>query len=242
VFDNLDDVEVLDGFLPDVARDKHTLIAARNPNCYQIPAEGLEIGNLEVDDATDLLLTRSNVHPIPPVKDEAIRIVNEWGCIPLAVEQTAAYIRKTLKDIFEYLSSYRRSQKSHHERVSKANRTYYKNSIATTWGLSFKQLSRDASDLLRLITLLNLDGILADFLEAGKRGLSDQLRGAVDNSDWFFEALSELERFSLIGQQDDTADGQLITIYRSVQSVVREMSEQSFADRERHCFIRSPFL
>jgi len=229
VFDNLDQVEVLDVYLPDAAPDKHTLITTRNPHFHQIRAVGLEVSVLSVDDATDLLLTRSNVSPIPKAKTEASLIVRELGCLPLAVEQAAAYIRETLKDIFKYLSSYRRSQRSHHERLSKANRNYYDKSIATTWNLSFNQLTRDASDLLGLIAFLNPDGILTDFLEKGGDGLHQNLREVIADPDRFAEALGDLERFSLIRRQTDTEGGQLIIIHRLVQSVVKEnMPYESF--------------
>lgn len=230
VFDNLDDFELLDNCLPDVGTNKHTLITTRNPNCHQIPAEGLEVGVLDIDDATEFLLTRSNITPAPPAKTEASNIVKELGCLPLAVEQAAAYIRETLKDIFKYLSSYRRSQRSHHERLSKANRTYYEKSIATTWSMSFLRLSADASALLRVLSFLNPDGILTDFLEAGQEGLCQPLNEIFDDIDRRCEALSELERFSLIRRQDEANGGELITMHRLVQSVVKDdLSEELFA-------------
>lgn len=231
VLDNLDEFEVVDAYLPDVAPDKHTLVTTRNPNCHQIPAEGLEVTVLDVDEATELLLTRSDVNPKPQAQAEAIVIVRELGCLPLAIEQAAAYIRETLKDIFKYLTSYRRSQKLHHERKSKANRSYYEDSIATTWNLSFSQLSQDAAHLLRLMAFLNPDGILTEFLEAGKVGLPPPLREVVADADRISEALSELERFSLIRRQDDIAGGQLIIVHRLVQLVVRDaMVGEPFSD------------
>lgn len=230
VFDNLDDFELLDNCLPDVGSNKHTLITTRNPNCHQIPAEGLEVGVLDIDDATDFLLTRSNVTPAPPAKIEAFNIVKELGCLPLAVEQAAAYIRETLKDIFKYLSSYRRSQRSHHERLSKANRTYYEKSIATTWSMSFLQLSKDASNLLRVLSFLNPDGILTDFLNAGQEGLCKPLNEIFEDIDRLCEALGELERFSLIRRQDEANGGELIIMHRLVQSVIRDdLSVELFA-------------
>jgi tetratricopeptide (TPR) repeat protein len=231
VFDNLDEVEMLDEYLPDVAPNKHTLITTRNPHFHQLRAVGLEVSVLGVDDATDLLLTRSNVSPIPKAKTEASLIVRELGCLPLAVEQAAAYIRETLKDIFKYLSSYRRSHKSHHARLSKANRNYYEQSIATTWNLSFNQLSGDASDLLRLLSFLNPDGILTEFLEHGREGLSENLRDVIADPDRFVEALGDLERFSLIRRQSEAESGQLVTIHRLVQSVVKDnMSHEVFTE------------
>src|SRR5277367_2298012 len=61
VIDNLDDVDVIDGYLPEQSLTRHTLITTRNPYCDHIPAEGLKVGELEVDDAAKLLLTRSKI-------------------------------------------------------------------------------------------------------------------------------------------------------------------------------------
>ena len=67
-------------------------------------------------------------------------------------------------------------------------------SVATTWRLSFEQVQHtnvNAAQLLRLLSFLNPDVILTDFLEAGK---------------------------------------QIITIYRLVQSVIKdEMTETEYS-------------
>lgn len=55
VIDNLDDVCVVDGYLPNSTTVGHTLITTRNPNSDGIPAAGIEIGVLCKDEAVDLL-------------------------------------------------------------------------------------------------------------------------------------------------------------------------------------------
>ena len=173
VIDNLDNIEVIDNYLPEMSPGKHTLITTRNRHCDDIPAEGLEVRALEVDDAAHLLLTRAKVEQTQDIKNEAINIVRELGCLPLAIEQAAAFIREASNDIFSYLSSYRNNRKRHHARASKANRKYYNESVATTWHMSFNQIeneNNDAIKLLQLLAFLNPDGILTDFLEAGKDG------------------------------------------------------------------------
>ena len=46
VFDNLDDIEVINGLLPDNAPKKHTLITTRNPHTMGIPAEPLQCASI----------------------------------------------------------------------------------------------------------------------------------------------------------------------------------------------------
>ena len=61
VIDNLDDITVVAGFLPQTGPHQHTLITTRNPNSSGIPAEGLEVPLLDSADSVDLLCTLSNI-------------------------------------------------------------------------------------------------------------------------------------------------------------------------------------
>ena len=230
VIDNLEDISVVDGYLPDLSAG-HTLITTRNQHYDQIPAEGLEIGVLDPGDATNLLLIRAKLDSDNDDSDDeriirvAAEIANELGFLPLAIEQAAAYIREASKDIFKFLPSYRQNRKTHHARVSKGNRNYYSDSLATTWRLSFQRIektNRDASKLLQLIAFLNPDGILLEFLEAGVKGLDMELQGIIGDPDRVCEALAELQRFSLINRQGVNSDQQRITIHRLVQSVIKD--------------------
>jgi NB-ARC domain len=179
VIDNLDDVAVIDGYLQIVSEppNNHIIITTRNQHAENIPAEGFDIGEYDVNDATQLLLNRSQLGSVGKTQEawvEATAIVKELGCLPLAIEQAAAYIREDSKDLFNFLPSYRKNRKKHHSRASTAIRMYYNESVATTWHLSFQRIEEnnvDASKLLRLLAFLNPDGILVDFLQAGEGGL-----------------------------------------------------------------------
>ena len=233
IVDNLDRVEVVDRYLPDVSQTKHILITTRSQHCHHIPAEGLEVKAMPVEDAIDLLLTRAGIECTAEKKSEATKIVIELGCLPLAIEQAAAFIREMSKDIFGYLASYQRSRQLHHGRASKANRTYYQHSVSTVWSMSLHRLedeNADSSKLLRLLAFLNPDGILTEFLEAGKDGLNDKLKDVISDDERFYTALGNLERFSFIGRQDDALRGQRITIHRLVQSVIKD----EMYDSQRH--------
>lgn len=60
VIDNLDIIEIVDGFLPEPGPQRHTIITTRNPNAEGIPAGGIEAPLLEPDEAIDLLSTLSS--------------------------------------------------------------------------------------------------------------------------------------------------------------------------------------
>lgn len=228
VIDNLDDVKAVGGFLPPVGEGGYTILTTRNPNVLEIPAKGVEVGILGIQEAIELLVVRANLAVgDESVDEEAERIVAELGCLPLAIEQASAFIRETSRNIFKFLPSYRNDRKRIHRRIPRGNWEYSK-AVATTWRMSFEQVemnSRDASELLRLLAFLNPDGILLEFLIAGKDGLEGGLQGLIDDEDLLYEALGELERFSLIRRQD--GEEEKITIHRLVQSVVKDDVDES---------------
>ena len=49
VIDNLDDVSIIEGFLPSTDCMGHTLIMTCNPNTNRIPAQGIEVEILDID-------------------------------------------------------------------------------------------------------------------------------------------------------------------------------------------------
>src|SRR5579859_3136244 len=104
VVDNLDDMTVIDGFLPVNDVKKHTLITTRNPNADGIPAEGLEVDPLNQEEASNLLLIRAKL-PIDcqSSQHQAEKIAKELGYLPLAIDQAAAFIRETKRKIEEFL-------------------------------------------------------------------------------------------------------------------------------------------
>src|SRR5438045_2232883 len=86
----------------------HTLITTRNKNSDGIPANGLEVTEMSPDDCVRFLIACIR----PPeqtseIRNEAYKIVEALGHLPLAIEQAAAYIR-TSQDIGEYLTTFKK--------------------------------------------------------------------------------------------------------------------------------------
>ena len=230
VIDNLDEINVIDGYLPNSTLNKHILYTTRNPNAEHIPAEGLQVKEYDVKDAMTLLITRLG-YPFAEMVEttegraECAEIVKELGYLPLAIEQASAYIREEPKDLFRFIPSYRKNRKRLHSRSSSANRIYYKESVATMWLLSFQKLKENNDDaviLLQLLAFLNPDGILRDFLEAGSDGLSDAMQAVIGDNDKFDKALSDLECLSLIRRQVNSVRQQTITIHRVIQYITKD--------------------
>jgi tetratricopeptide (TPR) repeat protein len=244
VIDNLDDMNVIAGRLPYASPKRHTLITTRHSHCHHIPAQGLEVGVLDTNDAIDLLLLRSKGERGSPTEKETAEcaeVVAELGYLPLAIEQAAAFIREGSKDLYMFLPSYRKNRQFYHSRVSEGNLHYYRQSITTTWRLCLQALEKtnsDAINLVKLLSFLNHDGILVDFLDAGKDALSADLRVIIVNKIRFYEAVAALEKFSLIRRQGSGSDGERLTIHRLVQSVIKDEMSQELLSTMGECVIR----
>ena len=98
IIDNLDDISVIDGFLPSTECNGHTLITTRNPSTEGIPAQGIEVEILDIETAVQLFRIFLMSRPESEFSDDELEIrtiVKELGCLPLAIEQAAAFIRES---------------------------------------------------------------------------------------------------------------------------------------------------
>ena len=224
VIDNLDDISVAHGYLPEISGENcHVLITTRNRDATGIPAQGLEIEVFDSNHAVDLLLLRAM-----GTKDceaerrlQATKIVEELGYLALAIEHAAAFIRQSSLDILTFLEMYSKSRNDFLQNLPKQNHTYPR-AVAPTLLMSFekvKENNSEAAKLLILFTFLNPDGILVDFLQDGYEGLDEPLRTAIGNPFKFSQALADLGEFSLIRQSND---GQTIAVHRLVQAVIQD--------------------
>ena len=175
VIDNLDDIKVADGFLPENGPHQHTLITTRNPNTRGIPAEPLEVPLLDREGSIDLLSTLSevDVRPGSIEYESASKIVEELRYLPLAIEQAAAYVREVTGKFSAYYDAYLKNHKELIQWLPTGNRQY-PYSVATTWSMAFDIVGRaypPVTRLLQLFSLMNPDGILIDLLIAGAEGL-----------------------------------------------------------------------
>src|SRR5579862_1014927 len=224
VLDNGDDISVISHYLPDVSDcGGHILITTRNPNATDIPTQGLEIAVFDVETAAHMLLLRADREnpENPEVQKEATSIVKELGFLALAIEQAATFIRVSLKDIFKFLPVYSANRKKILAQRPRENWPY-EQVVATTWSLSFEVIKKTddhAAQLLNLFAFLNPDGILLEFLEAGKAGLCEPLKTLIGDSFEFPRALGLLEQFSLIRRPDY---GQMISIHRLIQTILKD--------------------
>ena len=223
VIDNLDTISVVHGYLPELNGDDcHVLITTRNRDATGIPAQGLEVEVFDSSHAVDLLLLRSSgtKQSQPEIRSQATEIVKELGCLALAIEHAAAFIRQS-STLSQFMDMYSKSRKEFLEHLPTQNHTYPR-AIAATLLMSFNKVeedNEDAAKLLILFSFLNPDGILLDFLQDGHKGIKEPLRSLISTPFKFGKALGKLGEFSLIRQSND---GRTIAIHRLVQTVIKD--------------------
>ena len=110
-----------------------------------LPENSLEVCEMEENDAIDLLLKGSYVDPSSKeFWAEASKIVKEFFCHPLAIDQAGAYIASGATTIGDYLAKYSEHQKSllSHSEFTRASK--YNRSVYGTWELSYKEIEKRA--------------------------------------------------------------------------------------------------
>jgi len=221
ILDNLDDISVAAGYLPEANGAGHTLITTRNRNSDGIPANGLEVREMDPTSAVQFLLDRVRIEPArEEVRSEAHEIVKELGFLPLAIDQAAAYIRAS-QNIFEYRKIYQ-DQRKDILRWRPPGNYDYTHTVATAWRISLDRLNStfpDAVDLIRYFAFMNPDEIQVEFLRAGAEVLPPNLRELILNRVKWTETVRLLETFSLIRV---FGGGDKLSIHRLVQAVIQD--------------------
>jgi NB-ARC domain len=96
IFDNLDDITVINGLLPENGPNEHTLITSRDPNADGIPAQGLEVPLLEQNDALSLLARRSGLSVLPGSAERGPGNHNSTICRSFAISnRNSGSLRET---------------------------------------------------------------------------------------------------------------------------------------------------
>jgi hypothetical protein len=216
VIDNLDNVTIVDGYLPNTKNGGHIMITTRNKHIDTIAAEGVEVPMLGSDDCIQLLLDRSGVDASKNRKD-AESIGKQLGCLPLAIQLAGAYIRRS-QNLKEYLRLF---SKQRRELLEWSPVPMDKNqvTVATIWKMSFEELGSypDSINLIQYLAFLSPDEIPLEFLVATKEVVGPTMQTIFDDELRLRKSLNELERFSLIRV---FGGGVKISIHRLVQAVI----------------------
>lgn len=240
IFDNADDVLLVQDFLP-IGGAGHILLTTRTQLVSPV-ATSLPIGMMNNKDGSLFLLRRCGLletdKQLKRLSSEqhmlAQEIVTELDGLPLALDQAGAYIQEMGCDLSYYLTIYQ-EQRASLLKQKKQVSPDYRESVATTWSLSFQRVQRanpTAAELLMLCAFLHPDAIPEALFVEGVEHLSPTLEPLGRDRDVFGEAVKDLRHFSLLNRNAET---KMLSMHRLVQVVLKDtldqVSHRQWADR-----------
>ena len=232
IFDNVDTPETANAvhvLLPPTAKG-HVLVTSRRSDWWKWPdTSEVRLEVLLLEEAADFLMLRTE----SPAKDRraATRLAEGLGCLPLALEHAAAYIRRRGGNLDGYLRSFQVAQGDLLQEGSEGG-TQYLTSVNATWQISIAQVSHLARCVLQISAFLAPEEIPISLFRSSKAllGQALQLGGETEKhasqrtgrklgSDTVTEsaierALTELNDYSLVLLRNDT-----FSVHRLVQAV-----------------------
>lgn len=163
------------------------LVTTRNPDCKIHATIGFtEFINLEESDAITLLL-RSAAMDDPTDKElrkTAHPIVKALGCLPLAVIQAGASIRRNICSLSEYLDIFNAYKKVIFSDQQMQGRGSYEYTIFTTFEVSFNDIARlgtekaiDSIEILQFIAFLHFGQVPETLFENAWKSMLNHEQG-----------------------------------------------------------------
>ena len=242
ILDNVEDIALVRSYLPKGNQGHLLLTTRRQAVGGAIKSISLIAMNEEEGGAFLLKRAKRIAEDLPPEQipaeemQSAMPLSRVLGGLPLALDQAGGYIERKQCSLERYLQIY---EQAHDRLLAESgfpeDTTDYKYTVATTWSLSFQQVSEGehgqaATDLLRLCAFLAPDHIPVPMLEKVPASLAIDLFGpdlgqVSTDPVQLEEVLEALLKYSLIRREDNS-----LFIHRLVQTVLRDgMTEQERA-------------
>jgi tetratricopeptide (TPR) repeat protein len=216
VFDNAKDPAEVRKYIPR-GETGHVLVTSRNANWRGI-ATLLDVKVLERKESVDFLLKRTGYTD----REAAGALADALGDLPLALEQTGAYMEAKGRTLSDYLNMFTVHKNKLLNRAAPS--TDYPDTVATTWNIAFDevmQLSSSGADLLNLCAFLAPDNIPVELLNSGVQYLPESLTAVAADPLAFDDAVDPLRRYSLVEITAET-----ISVHRLVQAVNRDRLDE----------------
>ncbi|KAK6356073.1 hypothetical protein TWF718_000447 [Orbilia javanica] len=166
IFDNVDDLETfsIKEYLPN--QGSGTIFITSRRQEFSQSAKQVDVDGLDSESAVALLLNLAHLTDISGVpENEAIRLVEKLGFMPLAITHAGCYIYETKLPLVEYLSYYDKAFMKLQSQKPRFGWDYMNGTAATTWEISFsrvKEEDKEAAMLLLVSSYLNPEEISND--------------------------------------------------------------------------------
>ncbi|KAJ7487132.1 hypothetical protein FB451DRAFT_1127346 [Mycena latifolia] len=175
VFNNADDVQLrLIQYFPSCSHG-NIIITSRNCNLEQAAQAKIKVEGMQLNEATDLLLSTAGYDlSEPEYREIGQKIVQKLHCLPLAVSHAGAYISVSCP-LKKYLDLHESTAQRLRLLNQSPSQSDYELSIYATWRISFEKVSTPAKELLQLCSFIHHDGITeAIFEQAALYGFASE--------------------------------------------------------------------
>jgi len=224
-------VKAVESLLPHLTKG-HIIITSRFRR-WSATVWSQSLGLLGSNDAKEFLLDRTADRRIKSDDDKKLakKLAKKLGCLPLTLEQAAAYISYNQCSFADYLNQWD-SERPNVLNWYDERQMQYPACVAITWQRTFEQLSPPARTLLRLSAFLAPEIIPSKMFEKKVNIITEAMElladeKPVEQSEFKIDdALAELAAYSMITRQKEG-----FTVPRIIQQVIRSrIPEESRAD------------
>lgn len=230
VFDNAEDLETVRQYFPSGGPGR-ILVTSRNAQ-WSRAARTVEVDVFERAESVELLRRRGPELP----REQAERVAEALGDLPLAIEQAAAWLTETGMPVDEYLQVFEDERADVSSRRSELLAAGvpvdYPEPVAAAWNMSLRRLAEHHPGALQLLWVCSFFAPepISRRLFSNVRGvsLSPELSAVLQDPIKLGHAIREIGRYALIkiNHQSNT-----IEMHRLVQAVlIGQMSPQQQAD------------
>lgn len=223
VFDNADQPEDLLDLIP---RDLgHVLITSRNHRWGSL-VDAIPVDVFRREESVEFLGKRVR-NAIS--EDDAARLAEELGDLPLALEQAGALLFERGMSAAEYLEQLKQRTS---QLLSQGRPAEYPLPMTAAWSVSVANLTEtlpEAVELLRVCAFFGSEPIPREAISRAPEGMRPELAGLINDTIRLGRAVGELGRYALAKLD---IPGRTIQIHRLVQKLVQD--ELSPADQERY--------
>lgn len=226
IYDNVDQLSTDTEWWPR-ANKGNILITTRNKRC---PVGcRVDISVFLEDEAVLFLEKRTGLEHD---RETEVELARRLGCLPLALEQAAAYIKNneiSYQEYLDLLKKYGLEMLDEMEGVLD-----YKKSITATWEISMDKIQKEpAKQLLYLCAYLGSEEIDPRWFRGQANILPEQLKEEIGDERKSIELWSELTKYSLL---EKNSDRKCYSIHRLLQEVVRyELKRQGESQWMEYC-------